>query len=292
MSEQLTNLHLPTGSDPYERVTVHPVVVFNILDHFIRRPETSGRVIGTLLGSINEEEGTVEIRNCFPVPHTETDQIAVNLDFHRTLTNLHQKVSPDDVIVGWYATGREVKESSSLIHNFYWREMNQAPVHLLLDTDLSTGKIQLATYHAISIALSDKGTLQQHFLPLPNEYSVQDHDRISFDVLSQAKTGKPTLLSDLNNLEYNLQRLLNMLETTSQYVDNVVAGKETPNNEVGRFLQETLSLLPTNELAFDQMFTNGVQDVLVVIYLANLTRSHLLLAEKLRDQAAAVPAAI
>jgi len=45
-----------------------------------------------------------------------------------------------------------------------------------------------------------------------------------------------------------------------------------------------MATLPTTEASFDQMFTNGVQDVLMVVYLANLTRSHLLLAEKLRDQ--------
>jgi translation initiation factor 3 subunit F len=203
------------------------------------------------------------------------------------MVNLHSKISPDEVIVGWYATGRDVKESSGLIHNFFWREMNQAPVHLLLGTDLAAGKIQMSTYHAIPINLSDRGTLQQHFLPLPNEYLVQDQDRITFDVLTQSKTGQPTLISDLNNLEYNLKRLLDMIETVSQFVDNVISGKEQPNTEVGRFLQQTLTLLPTTENAFDQMFTNGVQDVLMVVYLSNLTRSHLLLAEKLRDQTTA-----
>ena len=62
-----------------------------------------------------------------------------------------------------------------------------------------------------------------------------------------------------------------------------------PNNEIGRFLHQTLASLPTTEANFDQMFTNGVQDVLMVVYLANLTRAHLFLAEKLRDQQALVP---
>lgn len=40
------------------QVRVHPVVVFGILDHYNRRPEpgagqpTTGRVIGTLLGTV------------------------------------------------------------------------------------------------------------------------------------------------------------------------------------------------------------------------------------------------
>lgn len=65
------------------------------------------------------------------------------------------------------------------------------------------------------------------------------------------------------------------------------AGKAAPNTAVGRAMQQALALLPTSEASFEQMFTNGVQDVLMVIYLANLTRSHLLLAERMRDQNAA-----
>jgi hypothetical protein len=50
---------------------------------------------------------------------------------------------------------------------------------MLLNTDLSAGKLELNTYHAIAINLGDKGTLQQHFLPLANEYSIQEHEKIT-----------------------------------------------------------------------------------------------------------------
>lgn len=74
MAQVAPNLNLATGSDPYDKVIVHPVVVFNILDHWIRRPDTKQRVIGTLLGSITED-GNIEIHNCYPVPHTEAEQV-------------------------------------------------------------------------------------------------------------------------------------------------------------------------------------------------------------------------
>jgi hypothetical protein len=148
-------------------VKVHPVVIFNILDHFIRRTEGQDRVIGTLLG-VNVE-GVIEIRNCFPVPHTEGEQVlftsptnmqltyclsiishlcvdvpiiidtnfiislsslfiscslfhasilklhspnifyayanpikvAVDMQFHRNMCDLHQRTAPKEVIVGW-----------------------------------------------------------------------------------------------------------------------------------------------------------------------------------------------
>lgn len=69
-------LSLP-GSAPYENVLISPVVVFNVLDHFVRRGENQARVIGTLLGTINEEDGTVVISNSYPVPHTETEQVNI-----------------------------------------------------------------------------------------------------------------------------------------------------------------------------------------------------------------------
>lgn len=53
-------------------VKVHPVVLFSIIDHYTRRNEGQDRVIGTLLGSVRD--GEVEVRNCFPVPHNETEE--------------------------------------------------------------------------------------------------------------------------------------------------------------------------------------------------------------------------
>lgn len=54
---------------------VHPLVVFNICDCFVRRPDQAERVIGTLLGSVLPD-GTVDIRNSYAVPHNESlDQV-------------------------------------------------------------------------------------------------------------------------------------------------------------------------------------------------------------------------
>jgi hypothetical protein len=56
------------GISSYE---VRPLVIFNILDNFQRRNPEQARVVGTLLGQ--REGNTVVVTNCFPVPHTETE---------------------------------------------------------------------------------------------------------------------------------------------------------------------------------------------------------------------------
>jgi translation initiation factor 3 subunit F len=69
-----TVLHMPSGHTGVV-AKLHPTVLFNICDSYIRRNDQQERVIGTLLGSISAD-GTVEIRNSYAVPHSEqADQV-------------------------------------------------------------------------------------------------------------------------------------------------------------------------------------------------------------------------
>ena len=43
-------LLMDDGVDTVSKVIVHPMVLLQVLDHYTRRQEVSGRVIGTLLG--------------------------------------------------------------------------------------------------------------------------------------------------------------------------------------------------------------------------------------------------
>ena len=51
--------------------SIHPVVLFSIIDHYIRRTESSQRVYGVLLGVRSDDGLEIELRNCFPLPVTE-----------------------------------------------------------------------------------------------------------------------------------------------------------------------------------------------------------------------------
>ena len=68
----------------------------------------------------------------------------------------------------------------------------------------------------------------------------------------------------------------------TDYVDKVVNGKQTADPATVRLLQGLVAAaprLPTE--AFGKMFNTQVQDMLTIVYLANLTRTQLALAEKL-----------
>ena len=71
----VSSLLLPVGG-PGVSVKVHPVVLLQVCDAFIRRNEKQDRVIGTLLGVATD--GVVQVNRCYAVPHNESaDQVCV-----------------------------------------------------------------------------------------------------------------------------------------------------------------------------------------------------------------------
>lgn len=55
-------------------------------------------------------------------------------------------------IQGWWATGHEVTNHSSVIHEYYARECNN-PVHLTVDTSLQGGRMGLKAYVCINLGV-------------------------------------------------------------------------------------------------------------------------------------------
>lgn len=284
-----TTLFLETGHSSVS-VKLHPVVLFTILDHFVRRTDKQERVIGTLLGSNND--GVVEIRNCFPVPHTEGEQVAVDMDFHKGMYELHLKANPKETIIGWYATGSDVTEHSVLIQNdFYWREMGQSqssPIHVMVDTNLTGGTMDVKAFISNNIGFQNsEKPLGAQFQPVKLELDYVEAERIGVDVLGRAKSDGVSisnLVTDIGNLEGEITKLHKILETISEYVDKVVKGEIKADNNIGRFLMNSIgSIQKIDVAAFEKMFNNSLQDLLMVTYLANLSRTQLVLAERLQN---------
>ncbi|CAM6095491.1 unnamed protein product [Calypogeia fissa] len=276
-----TVLHIPSGPTGVVG-KLHPTVLFNICDSYIRRNDQQERVIGTLLGSVSSD-GTVDIRNSYAVPHNESsEQVAVDIDYHRNMFDLHQRVNAKEVIVGWYSTGAGVSGSDALIQDFYAREVTN-PVHLTVDTTFSDEKACIKAYVSTNLTLGDR-QLAAQFHEIQLDLRLIEAERIGFDVLKKTVVDK--LPNDLEGLEGTIQRLHTMIDTVFSYVDGVVEGRVAPDNAVGRYLADTMAVVPRiTPDAFDKLFNDSVQDVLLVLYLANLTRTQLSLAEKLNTAA-------
>lgn len=258
---------------------LHPVVVFSVLDHYVMRSEGQTRVIGTLLGLNND--GVIEVRNCFPVPHTEKEQVLWDPKDHRSMLELHLKANPQETVVGWYSTGASINEDSIRIHDFYWREMQAPPLHLLVDTGLANDKLSINAYTSTALSFgTSENALGFQFKPVLVEFSTQRPEKIGVDVLL-SEHGKDVVLQDLNSLESALKRLLSLLDIVSAYVDHVVEGSKQADPTVGRLLTDIVASLPKiDSPSFQKMFNKSMKDLLMVVWLTTLTQTQLQISDK------------
>eukprot|EP00002_Diphylleia_rotans_P027871 TRINITY_DN560_c0_g6_i1.p1 TRINITY_DN560_c0_g6~~TRINITY_DN560_c0_g6_i1.p1 ORF type:complete len:286 (+),score=76.96 TRINITY_DN560_c0_g6_i1:80-937(+) len=269
---------------------VHPVVLLSILDHHIRRNEDQTRVVGTLLGHV--VDGVVHIRNCFPIPSSNSgDVIHVNMDFHRSMYELYQRVSNKEVIVGWYTTGNTLDDDCVAIHElFSMTTVN--PVMLLVDTQMLHEQMGISAYVSTSVTIDQKSCGVQ-FRQIKLDIVASVSERIGVDILTRARDsedhktfGSSSLMADTDRLQNTIKSVISLLDRVLAYVENVLEGKVVGSKAVGRYLVDVINKIPRiDPQAFEEMFTGNLQDLLMVVYLSNLTRTQVALADRLQSVA-------
>ena len=274
-------------------VKVHPIVVFSVLDHYIRRQEGQERVIGTLLGSVDAATGVVEVTNAYAVPHTETKEgeVAVGQQFNKTMFSLLSRVNACEQIVGWYATvgsdGAHANDSSSLIHEFYAKECGRA-VHVVVDPRLDGDKgVEVAAYELPSPAAGAAPA----FAPLPCAHAFNDGEKVCIDrmIRGQAEPfataeSVATLPSDRDTVRTDMDALLEQVDLILSYADAVKAGEVECDPTLARCLGDALTALPKIEEATNDGSLNAeTQDIVMVSYLASITKAQLAIAAKIHE---------
>ncbi|KAF8204759.1 hypothetical protein BJ912DRAFT_1018052 [Pholiota molesta] len=250
-------------------ITIHPVALFSILDHYLRRTDAQDRVIGTLLGTRHDNE--VEVRSSFAV--------AVDMDYHRTMYELHHKVNPKEVIVGWYSTGSNLNTYSALIQNFYSQETapHQA-IHVSVNTGVEEGQeAGVKAYISSPVGITPKPE-NCVFVPVPVELRFHDAER------SGPRLNIFQPVADLEIIERSILTVSDMLDRVLTYVRAVLSGEKKGDPAVGRYLMDTLGA-STDDLEKGG-FNTSLQDTLMISYLANLVRAQAEVSSRLALTAA------
>lgn len=250
------------------------------------------------------EHVKVEVTNCFAVPHAERDEeVAIGKDFNRQMLALHLRANRNETVVGWYATAfpdnnedtedensRCLANTSSLIHEFYTGECEDAamdsPVHLVVDTSLVNDSVGLKGYISSAVTLNGE-PLANMFHEVRLLLKSSESEKIVVDQMIRSMGGNGNVEEtkeevSANSLQVSMEKLLEMLETASEYVGKVVDGTLEADDVIGNQIADTLSSVPRiRPEVFDKMFNDSMQDLLMVSYLSNITRTQLTIAEKL-----------
>ena len=286
--KMMTNEFILT-TEKLHTAKIHPLIIFSILDRYLRRSEGQERVIGTLLGHIHEN-GAVEITNCFPVPHVvQEGEVAVGKEFYTQMAALYDSVNPKkEKVVGWYASsgvsGQSLDEHSCLIHNFF-AQICPSPIHLVVDTSCHSTELSVKAFTSSPLTLV-KTALTNQFKQIHVETLVSEEEKIALNAMSRPKSTScetAKLESEIGTLESSMQTLYDLMCRSSDYVEGVLDGTNaSPDANIGREIASALMSIPDiRPEAFDQIFNENLQDLLMVAYLSNLTQAQLFISDRL-----------
>eukprot|EP01036_Dinobryon_divergens_P026639 gene26639-35313_t len=303
MSQQAITL----SDAPLPKLKVRALVIFSILNSYIRRSTREARVIGALLGEIGKD-GSILVTDSFAVPYTEKLEdlsVTINQEYFRTMYACHRRNNKKEVIVGWYGTttltGEYIVDTSSLIHDFFSKECDEC-VHLVVDTTLATDKLNCRGFinrqHSIkdliftnafqdiatTIEMTDaEATCVYHMLHGRNE-----------DIGQKWTTSDTStyVMSPGETVAHSIGALSSQLEEIQKYVDAVVRGDLPASRDVGIALSEALNSLSKRlSVLIHLMFIlsssssnqSTMQDLLMVSYLSSLTQTQTIISEKLNQ---------
>jgi len=262
---------------------VHPTVLFQIVNAYERRNMDRTSILGTLLGSIDND--SVEVTNCFVVPHSisATDgTVCIEMHLADVMYKLNKQVHPSEVIVGWWITGYEVSSIAVPINDYYGRQCLN-PIQLLVDTTMKGGRMNIKAFVQVDIGVPD-GSQGAMFSPVPVEITQYPPEAVAMKTLLRGRSmlGKVEPLAELPQVVESTVDLENMLTTVLDYVDKVIADEVTPDNTVGRSLLKLVQAVPKMSSAdMEGMMNSTIKDLLMSTYLSELTRVQVHLGEKL-----------
>lgn len=235
----------------------------------------------------------VEVTNCFAVPHAERgDEVAIGKDFNKQMLALHLKTNKKEQVVGWYASaalgedGEDgpdlITDTSSLIHEFYAGESDEGdPIHLVVDTRLKEDAVSVRAYRSTPVMVQGE-PLANLFHELRLTMETTEPEAICLNKMVMGGKMQDNPAEGDEPLLVSMEKLYSLLEAASNYVDAVVEGKITPDAELGRQVANALATVPRmRPEVFDKLFNDSLQDLLMVTYLSNITRTQITVAEKL-----------
>ncbi|KAL3232686.1 26S proteasome regulatory subunit RPN8 [Nakaseomyces bracarensis] len=281
----------------HDRVTIAPLVLLSVLDHYERTNTPEGkRCVGVILGDTQSSK-TVRVTNSFALPFEEDEKNSdvwfLDHNYIESMNEMCKKINAKEKLIGWYHSGPKLKASDLKINELFKKYTQGNPLLLIVDVKQQDVGLPTDAYMAVEQVKDDGTSTEKTFLHLPCTVEAEEAEEIGVehllrDVRDQAAGG---LSIRVTNQLKSLKGLQKKLSDIVIYLNKVI-NKELPINHIilGK-LQDVFNLLPNLGAPDDnEMNTNNhdvmtastnlqkaltvkTNDELMVIYISNLVRS-------------------
>ncbi|XP_064409103.1 COP9 signalosome complex subunit 6 isoform X3 [Latimeria chalumnae] len=161
-------------------VALHPLVILNISDHWIRIRSQEGRpvqVIGALIGK--QEGRNIEVMNSFELlSHLVEDKIVIDKEYYYTKEEQFKQVFKDLEFLGWYTTGGPPDQSDIHVHKQVC-EIIESPLFLKLNPMTKHTDLPVSVFESVIDIVNGEATLL--FAELTYTLATEEVERIGVD---------------------------------------------------------------------------------------------------------------
>lgn len=275
------NVIASSGTVGSVSVSLHPLVIMNISEHWTRTRAQEGRsqqdstiaVLGALIGK--QKGRNIEIMNSFELLFDRIeDDVIIDRDYYSTKEEQFKQVFSDLDFLGWYTTGDIPNESDIKIHKQIC-EINESPVFLKLNPQARHADLPVSMYESVIDLVLGQATML--FVELTYTLATEEAERIGLDHVARMTsndTGESSLVAEHLEAQHSAIKMLHSrIKLILEYIKATQAGQAPINHEVLREAYSLSHRLPVlNSAKFKGDFYNQCNDVGLMTYLGTITK--------------------
>eukprot|EP00698_Gefionella_okellyi_P006638 TRINITY_DN15971_c0_g1_i1.p1 TRINITY_DN15971_c0_g1~~TRINITY_DN15971_c0_g1_i1.p1 ORF type:complete len:300 (-),score=64.15 TRINITY_DN15971_c0_g1_i1:42-941(-) len=269
-----------SGVDSQLNVSLHPLVILNISDHFMRSkasgdgktPRTVGLICGTASGR------NIEIFNTFECTFADSgDALEFDAKYLEERKNQFIQVYPDLEILGWYSTGTKVTDVERKTQQQI-QKLTDSNLFLHLDPTVSPTVKELPVHIYLSQLRVAGDQASQVFIDLPFKIETEPAEGIAVGhIAKNTAVGDDTaarLQSHLSSIHTAIRMLGSRVKVLVNYLAAVKKGDQPANHAVMRQVNSLVRRMPALDTkAFQHEHMAEYNDAVLLAYLATLTKS-------------------
>jgi len=272
------------GAGSSMNITLHPLVVINISDHFTRvranqpAESTAPRVFGAVLG---EQVGRrVELANSFEMKYTggqDGQPVVIDMTYLRARLDQYKTTFPSYDMLGWYSTVAGVQEGDLKVHQDLG-ELTESLLYLTLEPTGALGdrELPINVYESEVVVVNDGPTMR--FVKGSYNIDSVESERIAVDhvahILPSGDSNSSSALAQHLGGQYTaVQMLAERVDVIRRYLQAVAAGQVPTDHTLLRQVKSLCNTLPALDTPkFRAEFLQDQNNALLVTYISAITK--------------------
>lgn len=285
MAKETKSIEESKSTTKIQNVTIHPLVLLSVADHYHRVARNSQRrVVGVLLGTVHR--GKIDATNSFAVPFEEDRKNSavfyLDHNYLENMMSMYRKINSKERIVGFYSTGPQIRPNDLRIYNLIQkmittthRAVTTPPAFCIIDVRPDRTSIPTTSYEVVEEVDSNNQNVKT-FAHVPSIIDAMEAEEVGVEHLLRdindptISTVASLIKAKISGLDTLTEKLVDMKD----YLEDLIGSGKKPNQEIIANMQNILNLLPNLNIddLIQAMFIK-TNDYHMVIYLSSLIRS-------------------